>query len=499
MRLLPHLHLSHHHQNINNSLEKTMRRSIVIGRLRPPIGFPAASFSTAGRGRGTGAATTSTSPNNPPADHPPPSPSFGRGRGKTVPSPSSPFLPSFNAPIKPPPPPTQNPPFGSAEGRAGPTGSPPESIPRRPIFFSREDSGGNPSGSDSAAKARNPSLAHGLVSVLSSAAGSGGAGRGMPMRGPPDQEVVVEEKKQENRHLNPRGEGRGGGVGVSRGGRLGRGGGVDEREDNGGRTRGGRGGGGRGGRWVMAEGVGEGGRGRRGRGRGRGGRWRGGGRDGGVREREWRDDDRVRGREDEDGESEDDLGWLDGPDDDVEAEKFAQKVGPDVMSKLQEVFDELEHRLFPHEEENYLDALDMNLKIELEPEYMVEFGNNPDIDEKPPISLEGALEKMKPFLMAYEGIENQQEWEEVVKETMERALLLKQIVDSYTGPDRVTAKEQQEELENVANALPANVPDSVKRFTDRALLSLQSNPGWGFNKKRQFVDKLVREVSDSYR
>ncbi|GAB2260271.1 hypothetical protein Droror1_Dr00011126, partial [Drosera rotundifolia] len=76
----------------------------------------------------------------------------------------------------------------------------------------------------------------------------------------------------------------------------------------------------------------EGGRGKGGRGRvGRGGRWRGRGRDGGVREREWRDDDRVRGRDDEDGESEDDLGWLDGPDNDVEAEKFAQKVGPEVM------------------------------------------------------------------------------------------------------------------------------------------------------------------------
>ncbi|GAB2229857.1 hypothetical protein Drorol1_Dr00014113, partial [Drosera rotundifolia] len=160
---------------------------------------------------------------------------------------------------------------------------------------------------------------------------------------------------------------------------------------------------------------------------------------------------------------------------------------------------ELEHRLFPHEEENYLDALDMNLKIELEPEYMVEFENNPDIDEKPPISLEDVLEKMKPFLMAYEGIENLKEWEEVVKETMERAPLLKQIVDSCSGPDRVTAKEQQEELEKVTNALPANLPDSVMRFTDCALLSLQSNPGWGFNKKRQFVDKLVREVSHSYR
>jgi len=56
---------------------------------------------------------------------------------------------------------------------------------------------------------------------------------------------------------------------------------------------------------------------------------------------------------------------------------------------------------------------------------------------------------------------------------MERVPLLKEIVDHYCGLDRVTAKEEQEELEQVAKTLPASVPDSVKRFTDRAVLSLQ--------------------------
>lgn len=52
------------------------------------------------------------------------------------------------------------------------------------------------------------------------------------------------------------------------------------------------------------------------------------------------------------------------------------------------------------------------MQIECEPEYfMEEFGTNPDIDEKPPIPLREALEKMKPFLMAYEGIQSQEEWE----------------------------------------------------------------------------------------
>lgn len=42
---------------------------------------------------------------------------------------------------------------------------------------------------------------------------------------------------------------------------------------------------------------------------------------------------------------------------------------------------------------------------------MGEFDRNPDIDEKPPIPLRDALEKVKPFLMAYEGIQSQEEWE----------------------------------------------------------------------------------------
>lgn len=42
---------------------------------------------------------------------------------------------------------------------------------------------------------------------------------------------------------------------------------------------------------------------------------------------------------------------------------------------------------------------------------MAEFDSNPDIDEKPPISLQDALEKMKPFLMAYEDIQTNKEWQ----------------------------------------------------------------------------------------
>ena len=67
-----------------------------------------------------------------------------------------------------------------------------------------------------------------------------------------------------------------------------------------------------------------------------------------------------------------------------------------------------------------------------------------------------------------------------MEETMASVPLMKKIVDHYCGPERVTAKMQQEELERVAKTLPQNAPSSVKRFTDRAVLSLQV---WLFNAK----------------
>ena len=42
---------------------------------------------------------------------------------------------------------------------------------------------------------------------------------------------------------------------------------------------------------------------------------------------------------------------------------------------------------------------------------MPDFGSNPDIDEKPPIPLRECLEKVKPFIVALEGIKDQEEWE----------------------------------------------------------------------------------------
>ena len=42
---------------------------------------------------------------------------------------------------------------------------------------------------------------------------------------------------------------------------------------------------------------------------------------------------------------------------------------------------------------------------------MDEFGTNPDIDEKPPISLRDYLLQMNPLIVAAEGIESEEKWE----------------------------------------------------------------------------------------
>lgn len=64
-------------------------------------------------------------------------------------------------------------------------------------------------------------------------------------------------------------------------------------------------------------------------------------------------------------------------------------------------------------------------------------------------------------------------YQEAVKDVMARAPHMKELIDMYSGPDVVTAKQQEEELQRVANTLPESIPSSVKRFTDKTLLSLK--------------------------
>lgn len=428
----------------------------------------------------------------------------GRGGGSGKPLPSSPVFHSVTSFVDK----TAAPVTGRVRGRgtgAGlgsrpvtpptPTPAQPSDPGRKPVFSAKD--GGEafhdshfPLPTQSPTVSRDPEdtdLPSGILTILS------GAGRGKPPRPP---SLLPDKPKEENRHIRarqepPRAAREDNSINIAAApaprlsrdeavkkavGILSRGRGDDERDDG---ARGGRGGGGFRGRG-----------GREGRGlqawRGRGGGvGRGGQGDRGARFED-ADDDSATGL---------DLG------DDADGEKLSERLGPDVVDQLAESFEEMSSRVLPsHEDDAYLDALHTNLLIECEPEYMMgDFDTNPDIDEKPPVPLRDALEKMKPFLMAYEGIQSQQEWEEVVEETMKTVPLLKEIVDYYSGPDRVTAKQQQEELERVAKALPESAPTSVKRFTDRAVLSLQSNPGWGFDKKCQFMDKLVSEISQHYK
>ncbi|XP_071905564.1 uncharacterized protein [Coffea arabica] len=438
----------------------------------------------------------------------------GRGGGSGKPLPSS--LPPFTSFVDK----TAVPVPGRGQGRgrgigaglgAGhvtpPTPAPAQpSDPSRKPIFSSKDGGVAPHDShlppptQSPTVPRNPEDTHLPSSILTILSG---AGRGKAPRSP---SPVPDKPIEENRHIRARQQPPGAtredsstnsaatsaqrlspeeaakkAVGILSGGR------GDAGRDEG--ARGGRGGGGfrgrggRGGRGLQAW-------------RGRGGGGPGGQGDRGARfEDAGFEDTGYEDTDDDDSAAGLYLG------DDADGDKLTQRLGPDIMDQLSEGFEEMSSRVLPSPEDDaYLDALHTNLLIECEPEYIMgNFDINPDIDEKPPIPLRDALEKMKPFLMAYEGIQSQQEWEEAVEETMKKVPLLKEIVDYYSGPDRVTAKQQQEEIERVAKALPESVPASVKRFTNRAVLSLQSNPGWGFDKKCQFMDKLVSEISQHYK
>ncbi|KAG8363077.1 hypothetical protein BUALT_BualtUnG0007000 [Buddleja alternifolia] len=374
------------------------------------------------------------------------------------------------------------PPNGHGRGR-GESAQPSQRQPRPnvklPFLFTKEEEAGDDSAESEALIRQEKTLPNDIMDVL-------GAGRGKAVKPPPAQ---FEKPKTENRHIRQRQQAKPR-VDVASDVAA-----VDKRspreelsqEEKAKKAV-----------EILSRGGGEGGGGRAGAGA-RGGKGASGGRGRGRGDKKGRFSG-TRRRGDKYDESDDESGglYLGDP---AEEEKMAKKLGPEIMNKLAEGFEEASSRALPSPmDDAYLDALQTNLSIECEPEYLMEeFGTNPDIDEKPPIPLRDALEKMKPFLMAYEGIKSQEEWEEIIEETMKTVPLMKEIVDYYSGPDRVTAKQQQEELDRVAKTLPASAPASVKRFTERAVLSLQSNPGWGFDKKCQFMDKLVMEVSKQYK
>ncbi|KAL8105449.1 uncharacterized protein LOC141677956 [Apium graveolens] len=156
--------------------------------------------------------------------------------------------------------------------------------------------------------------------------------------------------------------------------------------------------------------------------------------------------------------------------DQVYGEKLPQRRGPETMNQLEEGFEEIQNA--------FIEEMHNNCAIECEPEYS--FGDcesDPDVDEKPPMTLRECFDKAMPFRMAYEHIQNHEELEEAVEDAMKQVPLMIQIVNYYSGPDwkpaKKTAGKLMRELERVAKTLPKSAPDSLKRFTNRAVLSIQ--------------------------
>ncbi|OEL19352.1 hypothetical protein BAE44_0019627 [Dichanthelium oligosanthes] len=424
-----------------------------------------------GRGRGLPPSGPPRAPGRPVSDDDGADPfsaaaPVGRGSGEPVAPSPSPTVPSF-APVS-----------GVGRGRGSPLPPPPppeDAVPKQPTFTKRFDDAPprrdpEPPSLEASSSSEPPPPPPRVLPFS-------GAGRGVPRMQQPPVDKPPEENRFIRRHEaakqaaarppsapGPQQPKLSGQEAVKRALELLGGGG-------------GGGGGGRGG----GDGGGRGGGGRSFRGRGRGGR-RGKGRTRDDRQSVEVDDQHAIY-----------LG------DNADGEKLEKQLGEDKMKILEQAFMEAADNALPHPmEDAYQEACHTNNMIEFEPEYHVNFGN-PDIDEKPPMSLEEMLQKVKPFIVAYEGIKNQEEWEEAVKDVMARAPHMKELIDMYSGPDVVTAKQQEEELQRVANTLPENIPSSVKRFTDKTLLSLKNNPGWGFDKKCQFMDKFTRIVSEQYK
>lgn len=399
-----------------------MRRSFTKFPSSPSSPFISftSSFSTSsgrgrGRGRGRGFNFTQEYESHPPTPPPPPPPSsvsennppplgFGHGtaggggaaRGKSFPSPpNSPS--SFVA--KPGPGRGGGRGLGLGIGTGGPISpqpTPPEAPPSDPI---RKPSGGlydSPAASIPG-RPRNSEESYLPSSILSIL--TGGAGRGKVPNLSPPSVGPSDKPKEENRHIrarHPHPQDRRENAAVpqaqpqqqrlSQDEAVKKAIGILSRGDNGGAVpRGGRGGGLRGGRGMQA--------------------WRGGrGRGRATREQGGRSPENP---------ADDDYGTGLYLGDDADSEKLAKRLGPDAMNQLAEGFEDMSNRVLPSPvDDAYEDALRTNLMIECEPEYLMgDFASNPDIDEKPPMSLRDALEKMKPFIMAYENIPTQEEWE----------------------------------------------------------------------------------------
>ncbi|KAL2650987.1 hypothetical protein R1flu_019115 [Riccia fluitans] len=148
-------------------------------------------------------------------------------------------------------------------------------------------------------------------------------------------------------------------------------------------------------------------------------------------------------------------------------------------------------------EDTFKENLHRLFLVQFEPEYaMEEFGRNPDIDEPPVLSLEEYLQNLKPmFLRDSAELSEEQKWQEAVQQSLANAPQLEKLVEAYAGRGRMTARQQIHKLEEISDKLPQSVPPEVSAFTQRALTTIQNNPGLTFQQKERLMSNMISGFS----
>ncbi|MCO5608812.1 hypothetical protein L7F22_063029 [Adiantum nelumboides] len=134
-------------------------------------------------------------------------------------------------------------------------------------------------------------------------------------------------------------------------------------------------------------------------------------------------------------------------------------------------------------------------EMAIEPEHELGDFTNPDIEEKPFMPLEEYLEKAKPNIMKTGLISNEKQWQDMVKDTLRNIPYYEKFAETYGGPGRYTAKQENEDLEEIAGTLPSDVGRAAKSFVNRSLTTLKSNPGLNLQQKQWMLASMVDEFS----
>ncbi|KAI5066484.1 hypothetical protein GOP47_0019108 [Adiantum capillus-veneris] len=129
----------------------------------------------------------------------------------------------------------------------------------------------------------------------------------------------------------------------------------------------------------------------------------------------------------------------------------------------------------------------------VEPEHELGDFTNPDIEEKPFMPFEEYLEKAKPNIMKTGLIRSEKEWQDMVQETIRHLPYYEAFVERHGGPGRYTAKQENEDLEEIAGTLPSDVGRAAKSFVQRSLTTMKSNPGLNLQQKQWMLASMVMD------